>query len=1710
MVPAPEASRVALRVRREDRTRKAVHVARDAVTSFTVVRKALLGALGTDMDIWFPLPLANARPGDDAWRRVLADELAWRRAPKRAIEKPQDWADCLKAWDDGAKDRYASLARNLSNAYAVAIEDGAKRPEALLCAWEFAHESANARAATDPFLGRVVRAAEDEACRGAALRAAWMLAETDADAGTRLLKHGLADRLVMAAEACADDGAPQPARFAGRDAVGCLVALARSRPAVRDGTLARRAVAGGALRTWACRGGALAALGALVDARLGGACDETAAATLGLLASDGDARAAGRDDRYPGASDAFAACLDLCKRSSDNIDAFGALRVGAFAAHALAELRQEKNDGEVWDLLRELPELVVAARDAAPEEKRSAYEPVINALVAASGFALERGAPVEDLCGWVDATLGRLLPVVDRSAQLSAGYALYKLGLTPHGRSALLKNVFRQNMRSLDPDVLTPVGATLERLSRDATYDPCHPDEAHCEWRDRAHTFAFCRALASVGKALRNKLREEKLAERRGPELDRNLPSSRRERGRQRGAFLMKAVRAKRQCGDVFDVVATVCVTVARLARGWATSAAAHGLVREESPLLGRTTLYTLCRCIPLLLARKHGGSLAAAVSGFRVLACGADRVFRNRRGNRVDGNPVELLLDKGSLEVAVMSILKRGERWDRDRDELRPGYGDDDADDAAEAARVATEVQVRRETLEIVWKLATGRGGVLSTAGLSPALVKPLRSALRSDHAYEDSRSEDARERSRGLLAAAATTILLRFCSDSVPHAEELERLGSDVIAECLAALEPGRNDDVAKAALFSMQKMSARDHRLRLLFAARCAERLGELANRSRGADIQVEALHVLMNLSVALEACGAVARHALLPALEVAAASEPEVRAFAVSLLANLSRDARCNRLHLHKLRRLRPRGLRALTARRVADRGATARGRDGVGGVVRRVAPRGLRPRRPRGRRRRRRRRRAAGAPRRPAELAEHTASTAGLSDAAREKARAAAARHLRSAPNSLWLTTRDAPPPPLPRAPRRRRRAEAAAARVRARGAPRGRARRRGRAADRQLPRGPRGGRRRDGVDPWAPEVAGGCAAKGWGKRCVLAPGGARNTFLFPAKGRSKFGDCETRLVAFKAVVGSRVGDGAPIYLIPGARSPRGARRRPAPAAAGRRPLAAAARASSALALTLNRPEPPPSSSSSSRTDDDDEPSLATTASEAADDYTAVHLYRRAATHHMPELVEAPDGDWGRLPLPELALYASKKAVVVTERRKNAVAVPLWVVDNSIFAPRKGESDAKAFYDTPKVRQRMFAKDWAYLTGLPRFPKFAARLGGAKRGKEASPAVQAALADGARRLYDRLIAAHTHYATRNSMSSNPFDVTMTSWLLFLKEARLIDERLTVEDAQRIFINCNVEHGASKELAAANDDDMLIRYEFVEAALRVIDARYGLEDAPPPGVDRAERILEAVDAFTRDHLDLLPPETFVDPDDFRREELYTEDCDRALRRHDGLLKQLHLAFALTHMVQGRPSFSLAEWYAFLTKAGILDTAASRVRARRAFVYSRTSFVDNTDARFRELSYTCFLEALCRFVGRDVPVPSDEALEEVGAGECLAEFYESLWTSSNGGDALKASHRLRRLLEPDPAMPLARKLGLVLPHAVQNLAVAHRGDLRTKLSTVRLAHALSKDQQAKWLGTPGIHITRASIDHLFVDLSQQAAKLKRRAAEKAAGGH
>ena len=170
-----------------------------------------------------------------------------------------------------------------------------------------------------------------------------------------------------------------------------------------------------------------------------------------------------------------------------------------------------------------------------------------------------------------------------------------------------------------------------------------------------------------------------------------------------------------------------------RLARAWAKSAARHGLANARSPLLRRRVMATLCLGIPLFVDdRRRDDALSAAATALRALATAADAVYRH---TDVDGaNPVEFLLDGGHVEGAVVAVLRRGASLARYREALAPGRGDDDADDAEEARRMAADVQVRRELLELVWTVSTA-AGVFCCAGLSPRIVGPLAATLRSDH---------------------------------------------------------------------------------------------------------------------------------------------------------------------------------------------------------------------------------------------------------------------------------------------------------------------------------------------------------------------------------------------------------------------------------------------------------------------------------------------------------------------------------------------------------------------------------------------------------------------------------------------------------------------------------------------------------------------------------------------------------------------------------------------------------------------------------------------------------------------------------------------------------------------------------------------------------------------------------------------------------------
>ena len=151
--------------------------------------------------------------------------------------------------------------------------------------------------------------------------------------------------------------------------------------------------------------------------------------------------------------------------------------------------------------------------------------------------------------------------------------------------------------------------------------------------------------------------------------------------------------------------------------------------------------------------------------------------------------------------------------------------------------------------------------------------------------------------------------------------------------------------------------------------------------------------------------------------------------------------------------------------------------------------------------------------------------------------------------------------------------------------------------------------------------------------------------------------------------------------------------------------------------------------------------------------------------------------------------------------------------------------------------------------------------------------------------------------------------------------------------TTEHAQRVFVQCNVEVAADTsdndagrrtaiaKLAKANADDSFCRYEFIEAVLRVVDAKYDVGDSPPPGTTREDHLLDCVRRFKDEHLSKLPKDALEEVDDFRKRHLYFESVDKVLWRHDRLLKEIYKTYADLNMHAGRSSFPFESFLKFL---------------------------------------------------------------------------------------------------------------------------------------------------------------------------------------------
>ena len=145
--------------------------------------------------------------------------------------------------------------------------------------------------------------------------------------------------------------------------------------------------------------------------------------------------------------------------------------------------------------------------------------------------------------------------------------------------------------------------------------------------------------------------------------------------------------------------------------------------------------------------------------------------------------------------------------------------------------------------------------------------------------------------------------------------------------------------------------------------------------------------------------------------------------------------------------------------------------------------------------------------------------------------------------------------------------------------------------------------------------------------------------------------------------------------------------------------------------------------------------------------------------------------------WGQLPRYSIHMLVEKKDPPPPVERKRSLKLAkasTWKLEESIFAPRRKDCDAKAFLNDQAIHDRMMAQDLKLCAAMPRYPKFVARLAGNRPDGAGSDAVDAALREHLSPMYHMICNAMEYYGYRTT-NDDPFDMAANAYHAFLKDA-----------------------------------------------------------------------------------------------------------------------------------------------------------------------------------------------------------------------------------------------------------------------------------------------------------------------------------------------
>eukprot|EP00198_Chlamydomonas_reinhardtii_P003541 XP_001692877.1 flagellar associated protein [Chlamydomonas reinhardtii] len=323
----------------------------------------------------------------------------------------------------------------------------------------------------------------------------------------------------------------------------------------------------------------------------------------------------------------------------------------------------------------------------------------------------------------------------------------------------------------------------------------------------------------------------------------------------------------------------------------------------------------------------------------------------------------------------------------------------------------------------------------------------------------------------------------------------------------------------------------------------------------------------------------------------------------------------------------------------------------------------------------------------------------------------------------------------------------------------------------------------------------------------------------------------------------------------------------------------------------------------------------------------------------------------------------------------------------WTLPSSIFKNRVKECDARAFFDSHTVEEKMFERDWQRACAKEKFTSMMSRENKAnKEGKDEKVAIKE-VHDVLLKYWPQVVGAFVYYATGGS--SDPYHMSLNAFTTFLDECCIADSESQYckrSDCDTVFIVCNFQPDKKSAEAQVNMENAMMRYEFLEAIVRLAISKYGKGQATDDLPTAVTMLLE------KNIIPNLVPGAVIQSNTFRSERLYHEEVDLVFKKHSVLLKALYSRYRLKPVGGGlRPKvLKLDGWQQFMNDASLVDSQFTLQDASLAYLWARMYTIDEIKdyARYTCLSFTDFLEALGRVADmKALPAASD--LDLAGAG-------------------------------------------------------------------------------------------------------------------------